>query len=95
MPVVESVLMLDRDLVQEVLVSALSTGAEFAELYAEERRSTSARLDDGRVEDLSSGLDRGCGIRVLIGDTTSYAYSNRLDRDALFRAAETAAAAAR
>ncbi|MGH2710105.1 MAG: TldD/PmbA family protein [Actinomycetota bacterium] len=87
--------MLDRELVRDVLISARSTGADFAELYAEERRSTSARLDDGRVEDLSSGLDRGCGIRILVGDTTSYAYSNRLDRDALFLAAETAAAAAR
>jgi TldD protein len=87
--------MLDRDLVREVLTSALRTGARFAELFAEERRSTSARLDDGRVEDLSTGLDRGCGIRVIVGETTSYAYSNRLDADALFRAAETASAAAR
>jgi TldD protein len=93
--VVASEPMLDRDLVHEVLSSALRNGGELAELYAEERRSTSARLDDGRVEDLSSGLDRGCGIRVIAGETTSYAYSNRLDSDALFRAAETAAAAAR
>ena len=87
--------MLEESLVQDVLVAARRTGARFAEVYAEERLSTSARLDDGRVEDLSSGLDRGAGIRVITGETTSYAYSNRLDPEALFRAAETAAAASR
>jgi TldD protein len=87
--------MLDENLVRDVLAAALRSGAGFAEIYAEERHSTSANLDDGRVEGLSSGLDRGAGIRVISGDTTSYAYSNRLDPEALFRAAETAAAAAR
>ena len=86
--------MLDESLVTKVLRRALRAGARFAELYAEERRSTSARLDDRRVEELSSGLDRGAGIRVISGDTTTYAYSNRLDADALLEAAEAAAAAA-
>lgn len=87
--------MLEETLVRDVLTAALRTGARFAEVFAEERRSTSARLDDGRVEDLASGLDRGAGIRVISGETTSYAYSNRLDEEALFQTAETAAAAAR
>ncbi len=87
--------MLDPELVGEVLAVARRGGARFAELFAEERDSISARLDDGRVEDLSTGIDRGAGIRVIDGETTSYAHSNRLDREALFHAAETAAAAAR
>ena len=87
--------MLDRELVQRVLVAARRTGAEFAEVFAEERRSTSARIDDGRVEDLTTGLDRGFGIRVVVGETTSYVHSNRLDAEALLQAAETVAAAAR
>ena len=28
------------------------------------------RLDDGKVEELTSGRDRGAGIRVVVGDTT-------------------------
>ena len=86
--------MLDEPLVRDVLAAARRAGARFAEVFAEERRSTSARLDDGRVEDITSGLDRGAGIRVIAGEMTSYAFSNRLDPDALFEAAETAAAAA-
>ena len=87
--------MLDQDLVRDVLTVARKTGARFAEIFSEERRTTSGRLDDGRVEGLTTGLDRGAGIRVIAGDTTSYAYSNRLDPEALFRAAESAAAASR
>lgn len=87
--------MLEPDLVQQALAAARRTGADFAEIYAEERRSTSARLDDGRVEDVNIGLDRGFGIRVVVGDTTSYVHSNRLDPKALMQAAESVSAAAR
>ncbi|HWC32031.1 MAG TPA: TldD/PmbA family protein [Actinomycetota bacterium] len=87
--------MLDSSLVQDVLRVALSTGGDVAEVFAEERSSTSLRLDDRRVEELTTGLDRGGGIRVVAGDTTAYAYSNRLTEDRLRAAAETAAAAVR
>jgi TldD protein len=86
---------LDEALVREVLVTARRSGARFAEIFAEERRSTSARLDDTRVEELAIGTDRGAGIRILAGEVTSYAYTNRLDRPALIEAAEAAAAASR
>ncbi|HLI73171.1 MAG TPA: DNA gyrase modulator, partial [Acidimicrobiales bacterium] len=59
--------------VERVLTAALARGGEFAELFAEDRHSVSAVLDDGRVEELSSGLDRGAGIRVVVGDTTGFA----------------------
>jgi TldD protein len=87
--------MLPEPLVRDVLDRALSSGGGFAEVFAEERRSTTVRLDDGKIEDLARGLDRGAGIRVIAGDTTGYAYSNRLDGDALTEAAAAAAAAAR
>jgi TldD protein len=84
---------LDRDLASEVLRAARLRGGSFAELFVEERVSVSIRLDDGKVEELTSGLDRGAGVRVARGTSYGYAFSNRLDRDALMRAAEAAAAA--
>jgi TldD protein len=86
---------LDEVVVRDVLRTALRSGGRFAEVFAEERRSTSIRLDDRRIEELTEGTDRGAGIRVIVGDTTAYAYSNRLDPAALTEAAEAAAAAAR
>jgi TldD protein len=85
--------MLDEEVVRDVLKAALASGGRFAEIYAEERHSTSLRLDDGKVEEASTGLDRGAGVRVLAGETTAYAYSNRLHREALLEAAGSAGAA--
>ena len=42
--------MLDRALVEEVLVAARRRGGSFAELFVEERSNTAVRLDDGKVE---------------------------------------------
>ena len=87
--------MIDHDIVERVLSSATRTGADFAELYAEDKRSTSASFDDGRVEQVNTGRDRGAGIRVISGDTTGYAYTADLSEPGLLAAAAAAAAAAR
>lgn len=87
--------MLEPDLVAEVLRTALATGGRLAEVFAEARRSTTIRLDDRKIEEVVSGADRGVGIRVLYGNAQAYAYSNRLDADALRTAAEAAASAVR
>lgn len=84
--------MLDRSLAEEVLAAARARGGDFAEIYVEERASTSIRLDDGKIEELSTGLDRGAGVRVGRGTSFGYAHANRLDRDALLEAARAAAA---
>ena len=93
-PPIEFRFVLDESLVREVLRAAVASGGRLAEVFAEERRSTSLRLDDRRVEELSTGTDRGAGVRVVAGNTTAYAHSNRLDREALLDAARAAAAAA-
>ena len=77
------------------LAVAMRTGADFAEIFAEDRRSASAILDDGRVEEVVSGRDRGAGIRVVAGDTTGFAHTADLSAAGLAAAADAAAAAAR
>ncbi len=73
----------------------MRTGADFAEIFAEDKRSSSAVLDDGRVEEVVSGRDRGAGIRVVAGDTTGFAHTADLSAPGLAAAADAAAAAAR
>jgi TldD protein len=82
---------LDRELVAEVLRAARRRGGAFAELFVEERVGLSVRLDDGKVEELTTGMDRGGGVRVGHGTSFGYAYSNRLDRESLLQAAAAAA----
>ena len=86
--------LVDDGVVTRVLRQALSTGGEFAEVFAEDRRGSTVALDDGRVEDICSGRERGAGIRVVAGNTTGFAHTADLSERGLRKAAEAASAAA-
>ena len=87
--------MIEEAVLAKVLGAALRTGGDFAEVFAEDKRSSSARFDDGRIEELGSGRDRGAGIRVVVGETTGFAHTADISESGLLAAAEAAAAAAR
>ena len=86
--------MIEEAVLQRTLQSALRHGGDFAEVFAEDRRMASARLDDGKVEEFVSGRERGAGIRVVRGDTTGFAHTADLSESGLRAAADAAAAAA-
>jgi TldD protein len=85
---------IETPVLERVLGEALRHGGDFAEVFAEDRVTSSAMLDDGRVEELSSGRDRGAGIRVVVGETTGFAHTADLSEAGLIRAAEAASAVA-
>jgi TldD protein len=87
-------LLIDPDVLQSTLEHALRGGGDFAEVFVEDRRASSARYDDGRVEELVSGRDRGAGLRVVRGDTTGFAHTADLSPAGLLAAGDAAAAAA-
>jgi TldD protein len=84
--------MLDEAVIKRVLAEGLAAGGELSELFVEDKSSTVLRLDDSRVEDVSSGHERGAGIRVFAGERTSYAYTNVLTESSLLDAARAARA---
>jgi len=86
---------IDTPVLERVLAEALRNGGEFAEVFAEDRSNTSSMLDDGRVEELSTGRERGAGIRVVMGETTGFAHTADLSEQGLLRAAEAASAVTR
>ena len=74
--------MLEADLLQSTLEHALRNGGDFAEVFVEDRRSSSARFDDGRVEELVSGRERGAGIaqpdrKVALSEATGAEQSQK------------------
>ncbi len=87
--------MIDEALAAKTISTALETGGDFAEVFVEDKRSSSAVLDDGKIEELTSGRDRGAGIRVVVGDTTGFAHTADLSESGLAEAARAAASAAR
>jgi TldD protein len=86
---------IEEPVLERVLGEALRRGGDLAEVFAEDRRATSARLEDGRVEELTSGRDRGAGIRVVVGDSVGFAHTADLSEPGLLAAAAAASAAAR
>ncbi len=67
---------------------ALAHGGDFAEVFAEERHSLTMRLEDGKVENVVSGSDRGASVRLLQESATSFGYTDSLEEQSLLTVAE-------
>ena len=68
--------------------AALGNGGDFAEIFLEERTSASIGCEDGKIERVVSGVDRGAGLRVVVGEMTAYASTNDLTASGLQELAE-------
>src|SRR6266481_4653350 len=80
---------------QSYLGDALSAGGDYADLYFEYLTSTAISVDESLVKSASQGISAGCGVRVLSGERTGYAYTDDLSPSKILRAARTAALIAR
>ncbi len=76
---------------ERCLGEALSAGGDYADLYFESVTSTSLGIDESLVKSASQGISVGCGVRVVSGERTGYAYTDDLSSERLLRAARTAA----
>jgi TldD protein len=73
------------------LGAALSAGGDYADLYFEYLSSTSLSVDESMVKSASQGISAGCGVRVVSGERTGYAYTDDLSPERILHAARTAA----
>ena len=78
-------------LLERCLGQALSAGGDYADLYFESVTATALGVDEQIVKSASQGTSAGCGIRVLSGERTGYAYTDDLSPERLLHAARTAA----
>src|SRR3954470_2182588 len=80
----------NRDL-ERYLAEALGAGGDYADLYFEYHTSTSLSLDESLIKSATQGISAGCGVRVISGERTGYAYTDDLSPERILRAARTAA----
>jgi TldD protein len=76
---------------ESYLAAALSAGGDYADLYFEYLSSTALSLDESMVKSASQGISAGCGVRVISGERTGYAYTDDLSPERILHAARTAA----
>ena len=76
---------------KKVLSAALEKGGDYADLFFEHTFSNYLVLMDKEVNQTSSNIDFGMGVRVVSGDQTGYAYIENITLDEMLKAARTAA----
>ncbi len=85
--------MLDKRTAYNILDTALSTGASFAEIFMEDNVKNSVSVINGKVDRALSGRDYGLGIRLICGEKAIYVYTNDTASDNLLKMAKEAAQA--
>ena len=85
--------MISKQVAQDVLLCALSGGADFAEIYGEITRNNQVRMVDGKIERATDELISGVGIRAFLGTRTVFASTSDTTRDGLLKCARAVAAA--
>lgn len=79
--------MITKNLLEEVLVKALSTGADFAEVYVERTKENNIFMINSKVDSIKDRLISGVGIRILKGTRCVTGSTSSLERDALLACA--------
>ncbi|MBQ9806094.1 MAG: TldD/PmbA family protein [Clostridia bacterium] len=85
--------MISKALTESVLACAMSSGADFAELYGELTRNNTVTMMDGKIERASDNLISGVGIRAFLGTRTVFASTSDTSREGLMKCARAVAAA--
>ena len=85
----------DSRLAAQVIEVAMSSGADFVDLFVEDRTDQSLVFLGGKVKDAVSGHSLGAGIRVIHGHRAIYGYTSDLSAKGLLEVARAVAAAER
>ncbi|MGE0003776.1 MAG: TldD/PmbA family protein, partial [Candidatus Izemoplasmatales bacterium] len=81
-------MLLKKALVESILDAGLSTGADFSEVYIEEKVAESIQLIGGRVEKVTSQKVFGVGVRLAQGLQSVYGYTNSQNPEELVKLAK-------
>ncbi|MGJ8453785.1 TldD/PmbA family protein [Pseudothermotoga sp. U03pept] len=80
--------MLNEKVVENLINHGVRKGANFVEVFAEDRFETAMSMIDGRVETAKSGREFGIGLRIFKGYQQVYAYTNDPSEEQLFKMLE-------
>ena len=86
-------MIIEKSLLSELLGIGLSSGADFAEVFAENTLQSQMTLMSGSVEEISDRRIYGMGFRLLKGTKSVFASTSDMSRSGLIRCARRAAEA--
>ena len=85
---------IDEAQLRRTLGELTARGADQAELFFQRLSGSSILYQDGIVSRAEASVDRGVGLRCVVGDQTGYAYTEELTSEAMRDAARAAASIA-
>ncbi len=94
MKIIDNTFGITLEELQSLVAEALARGGDWCDLYFEDTVYTDLLLRDSQVGAAGIHTDFGCGIRVLKGEKTGYAYSESMDYPSLLSAVKAAASIA-
>jgi TldD protein len=80
-------MLLEKKLIENLLDAGLSRGADFAEVFVEDKNSTALQSLSGRLEKVNSNKSFGVGIRLAKKFQTVYGYTNSNNPEDLLKLA--------
>lgn len=86
---------IDHAIADKLLAEALSQGGQYADLFFEFNASAAYGYEDGILKSATRTTVLGLGVRVVIGESTGYAYTEDLSEASMLRIAQTASRIAR
>jgi len=79
--------------IDRLMQTALRQGGSLAEFFFESTGSTRVIIEDGKVDKVIEGIDRGVGLRILFENRSVYGYTTDLSESAVQSLAEALSAA--
>lgn len=83
--------MFNQGLIERILLCATSTGADFAEIFAEQTRTSTISLSNSNVEAIKDNTISGVGIRAFVGCKTVFASTCDISEAGLIKCAKAVA----
>lgn len=83
---------MNSEIAKKVLDAGLATGADFAELYVQNKTERAVELNYKRVDNVATHLIYGAGVRLMCGLRQVYGYTSDLSESSLVSLAEKLAA---
>lgn len=76
-------MILSKKLIEEIIYTSSRTGADYVEVFLEDKITTSLLMTGGIVDRAQEAHIKGIGLRLALGTDSVYGYTNKLDRKSL------------
>ena len=80
--------MLENKTIKKILNLLLQDGADYSEIFCQKKVLNNLKIEDQKIENATSGIEMGCGLRIWSKNSTYYGFVDSLEKEKLFESAK-------